>query len=412
MYGQQAVFLIGGLGTRLKGLAERTPKPLLNVGGRPFLEYLLIEAARRGFRNVLLLAGHRAEAVSDYLEGSRIAESLKISVTLSIEPQPLGTAGALIHAREHLADEFLLLNGDTWFDFNWRDLFAFGQKHEFPAAAALRPAPEGKRYETATLADSMVRSIQMRGAASAGDLIFGGVYYLRRSALDAIAGPASLEQDVLAPLCGCGALGGRAYDGFFIDIGIPETYALAQESVPNQTRRPAVFFDRDGVLNADNGYTHKPSDLTWNPGAIEAVKKLNDAGHYVFVVTNQAGVARGLYDESDVQAFHAAMLEQLAAHGAYIDDWRYCPFHPEARLPAYRAEHPWRKPSPGMITDLLAHWPVDRAGSVLIGDKDSDIAAAAAAGLAGHRYAGGNLASLVEAILVGEAESDRRLLSP
>jgi len=170
---------------------------------------------------------------------------------------------------------------------------------------------------------------------------------------------------------------------------------MTHERAPKGRRR-AVFLDRDGVLNLDHGYVHAPHQVDWTPGAKAAVKLLNDTGHYVFVVTNQAGVARGLYDEEAVEALHLWMAEELAAAGASIDDWRYCPFHPEAEVPAYRAAHPWRKPSPGMLLDLFAHWPIEREGSFLVGDKASDIAAAEAAGVKGFLFAGGDLKAFVE----------------
>lgn len=163
-------------------------------------------------------------------------------------------------------------------------------------------------------------------------------------------------------------------------------------------RRPAVFFDRDGVLNLDTGYAHRAADLEWTPGARETVRRFNDLGYLVFVVTNQSGVARGFYGEADVEALHRFMAEDLARDGARIDDWRYCPFHPEATVAAYRAVHPWRKPAPGMILDLMAHWPVAAAESLLIGDQPSDMAAAAAAGIAGHLFPGGNLLDFVAAL--------------
>src|SRR5437868_4662418 len=110
---------------------------------------------------------------------------------------------------------------------------------------------------------------------------------------------------------------------------------------------PAVFFDRDGVLNIDNGYTHRPADLRWNDGAIAAIKVVNEAGWYAFVVTNQAGVGHGHYSEKDVDIFHRHMSAELAEEGAHIDEFVYCPFHPDAKLEAYRRESVHRKPGPG-----------------------------------------------------------------
>ena len=163
-------------------------------------------------------------------------------------------------------------------------------------------------------------------------------------------------------------------------------------------RRPAVFLDRDGVLNVDLGHVHVPKQVRWIPGARESVKLLNDAGYYVFVVTNQSGVARGLYAETDVVALHKWMTRELALLGATIDDWRYCPCHPDGTVAAYRVAHDWRKPGPGMILDLLEHWPVERQGSFLVGDKASDIEAAEAAGFPGYLFRGGDLMEFLQSV--------------
>ena len=162
--------------------------------------------------------------------------------------------------------------------------------------------------------------------------------------------------------------------------------------MPETLLRPALFLDRDGVLNEDPGYVYRWEDFRWIPGARETVAAFNRAGWLVIVVTNQSGVGRGYYTEADVHQLHERMAQDLARVGGRIDAVYHAPHHPDATLEIYRhPDPPDRKPNPGMILRALAEWPIDREASLLIGDKPSDLEAALRAGIKGVLFEGGDL---------------------
>jgi D-glycero-D-manno-heptose 1,7-bisphosphate phosphatase len=146
--------------------------------------------------------------------------------------------------------------------------------------------------------------------------------------------------------------------------------------------RPALFLDRDGVLNVEVEYLHDPAALVLVPGAAAAVAAVNAVGAPVVVVSNQAGIGRGLYDEADYRAVQRRLAELLAAEGARLDADYHCPHHPEHGVGAYRVACACRKPRPGMLLRAARDLGLDLRRSVLVGDKLTDLAAGRAAGCA------------------------------
>ncbi|WP_081859272.1 D-glycero-alpha-D-manno-heptose-1,7-bisphosphate 7-phosphatase [Desulfohalovibrio reitneri] len=168
---------------------------------------------------------------------------------------------------------------------------------------------------------------------------------------------------------------------------------------PGGAARPAAFLDRDGVLNEDTGYVHRPEDFQWKPGAREAVRLLNQRGYWVLLVTNQSGIARGYYGPEELIELSRWMQDELAAAGARLDAVYACPHHPEKGRGDYGRVCSCRKPGPGLLREAMTDYPIDPTGSFLVGDSERDLEAARNAGVAGFLYEGGDVESLVLACL-------------
>lgn len=160
--------------------------------------------------------------------------------------------------------------------------------------------------------------------------------------------------------------------------------------------KPALFLDRDGVLNEDRGYVSDPRNFVWIEGAADCIRAFNKRDWHVFVITNQSGIGRGYYTETQMHELHSWMTDQLQAQGAHIDAIYYCPFHPEAELTRYRQDSFDRKPRPGMLLQAMADFPVKREASFMIGDKHTDLEAARGAGVGAFLFTGGNIATFAE----------------
>lgn len=397
----QCAVLVGGLGTRLGALTAAVPKPILPCGDRPFLAWLLREFVRFGVSDFLLLTGHMSAEIEKAAATIQAGLPRGVSVSLSEEPIRAGTGGAVFHARDRLDQRFLLCNGDSLFDCNIGGLLAASAADPADATGrmVLRRLDDASRFGVVALEGDRVVEFKERPPAKTPGIINGGVYLFNRSLVDVLEPACSMESDIMPRLAAGGMLRGAVAEGYFRDIGVPDDFARAQHEIPALLHRPALFLDRDGVINVDHGYVGSRERFEWMPGALETIVHATRSGWHVFVVTNQSGVARGRYTEAAVHDLMGWIVDQVRMAGGTVDDFRYCPFHPDATQPAYRALSDWRKPAPGMLLDLIRAWELDPARCVMIGDQETDLRAAEAAGVRGHLFAGPNLLDFARPLL-------------
>ena len=370
---RQAVILAGGKGTRLGAITETIPKPMLPIAGdRPFLDYLLEMIERHGYEDILLLGGYLGEVLEAAYDGRRIGGA---TIRVLREKVPLGTAGALTIAREDLDPRFLMMNGDAFFDINLRALEQASHRTGATATLALRSVPDAARYGRVVEDQGKVAAFLEKDANRPGPgIINGGIYVLKREVLDLVHDlPCSLEQDVFPVLVERGAIQGVRFDGYFLDIGLPETLEQGHRELPSVRARPAAILDRNALVDFAERDSSRPEAFQWREGAVEAIRTLNDRGYYVLVAS------------ADEPRLNAAMQERLAPEGAHVD--RFAPGIDDVT----------RKPEPSRLFEGM--WPIIGERSFTIGASGDDVEAARRAGFSAHLPDGGDLARLVHSLL-------------
>jgi D-glycero-alpha-D-manno-heptose 1-phosphate guanylyltransferase len=374
----EAVILAGGLGTRLHTLVPDRPKPMADINGKPFLAYLLDYLLREGIKRVVLSVGFKHEMIFGYFgNGYR-----GIELIWSIEEIPLGTGGGLRKAFSRCNQQSVFVfNGDTYFPVCLAEMEDFFGKSKADLLVALAPVENPGRYGTIELDNtSKLLSFTEKNPAGTSSLINGGVYLMNRSLLPDSDFPEkfSFEKDFLENSTAQKRLFGFISHAPFIDIGIPETYhgaGLFFKELGLENDK-ALFLDRDGTINVEKNYVFTIDNFEFREGIFELVRGFYNDGYRIFVISNQAGIARGYYSENDFHVLTEWMISQFREKGIRIDAVRYCPHHPD-----FTGDCECRKPKPGMILSLIGEYRLDPGKCILIGDKMKDIGAGISAGI-------------------------------
>lgn len=386
------------MGTRLKAITGDLPKPLAAVEGRPLLDRQLELLASNGIRDVCVLCGYRADAIRDFCgDGSRWG----LDVECVEEARARGTAGAVIDALDSLHDSFFVLYGDVVLDV---DLAAMARVHEIN-----RPDATLLVHPNDHPADSDIVEVDANGFVFAlhsyphppgkdlPNLVNAGLYILDKEALAGLEGlpeKPDFGKHVFARMLESGrTLFGYRSPEYIKDAGTPERLNKTGRDLRSgrvaalslRTPSPAVFLDRDGVVNEERSYISDPDEVVLIEGAAEGLKRLNGSRFRSVIITNQPVVARGEASEAQLQRVHNRLDTLLGACGAYVDALYFCPHHPDKGFEGERPELKFacgcRKPERGLIDRAAEDFNIDIASSWYIGDMTTDIELARRCGM-------------------------------
>lgn len=361
----QAIILAGGFGTRLQSVVSDVPKPMAPINDRPFLEYMLDELNNYGFDKVVLGVGYKKECIINHFKN----KYKNIDIVYAEEDEPLGTGGCIKYSLEFLDDDYVfVLNGDTMFKIDFKKM-----SENKSLSIACKKMYDFDRYgEVSINNDGIITSFNEKKHVDEG-FINGGIYYVPKNIFKkySLLKKFSMEKDFFEKYIN--ELNIKAYlsSDYFIDIGIPEDYEKAQIDF---RKKKALFLDRDGIINIDYGHVFKIEDFRFTDFIFDICKKYQNEGYLIFVITNQAGIAKGLYTLNDFLKLNDYMLKQFKNYGINIEKVYYCPHQDSDNCDC-------RKPKSGLYFKAIKEYNIDPSLSVSIGDKIGDLEAAYGAGV-------------------------------
>ena len=391
---KQAIILAGGKGTRLQERLNGLPKPLVSICGKPLLERQIETLKSYGFDQILILVNHGADQIIQFCHSK---DNWNIDIQCLDDGQPLGTAGATIQILPKLADEFLVVYGDTMFDIDLNRFQAFHDEEKLASATLfLHPNDHPQDSDLVTM-DGQRRITGFYPyphdpKVYLPNLVNAGMYYFRKDALKSWVGSsAALDfgKDIFPALIKQGALL-RGYNSpeYIKDCGTPkrldkvsahyESGLIASSNL--RFKQKLIFLDRDGTINRSVDQLAKAEDFELLPGVAQAIAQINHAGYRVVVVTNQPVLARGECTPEELENVHRKMQSLLGEHGAYLDRIYYCPHHPDSgfagEVKELKQTCDCRKPAVGMLNQAQEDLNADLEASWMIGDSTADILAA------------------------------------
>jgi len=361
------VVLAGGAGSRIKKLSKNKQKCLLKFNNKVFLQYIINQVSAEEINKIYILTGLKYKNVHKMLhkKNQNFCE-----ITCIREKKPLGTGGALRQLKKFNINDFYLLNGDSIFDIKISSLKNFVNNKSIGSMALLpnKNYRSNKKLANLDLVKKKIKFIKNKKYMN------GGIYFFKKKILKLIPNKnCSLENDILPNQINKNRIEGIPFKKkFFIDIGTPKNFKIAEKQLKKNFKKPAVFLDRDGVINHDYGYIGNFRNFNFKDGVKKALKLLNDRNYNIFIVTNQAGIAKKKFKLTEFEKLNSMFKKELFKSNIIINDIRYCPHHPKGLLKKYKKRCNCRKPGNKMIIDLKKQWDIDLNKSFMIGDKKSD----------------------------------------
>tara|TARA_B110001452_G_scaffold182445_1_gene153264 strand:- start:375 stop:1553 length:1179 start_codon:yes stop_codon:yes gene_type:complete len=360
------VILAGGRGSRIKKFLHNKPKPMLKFNSIYFLQYLINSFSKYQFNKIYILAGYKSNIIFKNFHNKTFNFTKVICLK---EKKLMGTGGALLNLRKTKINDFILTNGDTIFDINLNNFLKSYKKNKIGCLALTSNKRNTNSFKLNNLGLKRNSLFYQRKS----NLMNGGIYFFKKKILSLLPNKSSsLEDDILPKIIKKNLLTGKIYKDFFLDIGTPKYLKISEAKLQRYFKRPAAFLDRDGVINHDTGYVYKTKDFKFRSKVIEGLKYLIKKNYYIFLVTNQAGIAKGYFKKTDLYKLHNYLKMILSKKDIFFDDVQYSPFHPKGKIKLYRIKSNLRKPGNQMIKNIYKKFLVDKKKSFMLGDKLSD----------------------------------------